>query len=192
MSRCSATGRSSGTPQSPAPRYVVLCAFHRFEIWEPGAVYTERRASHFDPDGDSRARSTRCCFSPGDEPVFVGDAGRGHPGGRRARDGGSTGARVSAKAAEPDVAATISCCRRCGAMFAEDLGAMPAVASLYARRSTSCSRIPAVRAADELGQLFAYLNEPNAIGRTEGLYAANAIRKRLAVCDNAARVHLDR
>lgn len=34
----------SGTPSSPAPRYVVLCAFHRFEVWEPGAVYTEPRA----------------------------------------------------------------------------------------------------------------------------------------------------
>ena len=34
----------SGTPSSPAPRYVVICAFHRFEIWEPGAVYSEPRA----------------------------------------------------------------------------------------------------------------------------------------------------
>lgn len=34
----------SGTPKAPAPRYVVLCAFHRLEIWEPGAVYTEPRA----------------------------------------------------------------------------------------------------------------------------------------------------
>src|SRR4051812_37258987 len=27
--------RTSGTPQTPAPRYVVLCGFHRFEVWEP-------------------------------------------------------------------------------------------------------------------------------------------------------------
>ena len=36
--------QQSGTPAQPAPRWVVLCAFHRFEIWEPGAVYTEPRA----------------------------------------------------------------------------------------------------------------------------------------------------
>ena len=37
--------QGSGTPQSPAPRYVALCAFHRFEVWEPGAVYTEPRVT---------------------------------------------------------------------------------------------------------------------------------------------------
>lgn len=35
--------RESGTPEVPAPRYVVLCSFHRFEVWEPGAVYTAPR-----------------------------------------------------------------------------------------------------------------------------------------------------
>ena len=37
--------RNAGTPQAPAPRYVVLCAFGTFEVWEPGAVYREPRAT---------------------------------------------------------------------------------------------------------------------------------------------------
>lgn len=36
--------QQSGTPRAPAPRWAVLCAFHRFEVWEPGAVYTAPRA----------------------------------------------------------------------------------------------------------------------------------------------------
>ncbi len=51
----------SGTPASPAPRYVVLCAFHRFEVWEPGAVYTEPRVA-FD-FWSCPTTSTRCCSS---------------------------------------------------------------------------------------------------------------------------------
>ena len=52
-----ATGSESGTPRAPAPRYVVLCAFHRFEIWEPGAVYTEPRLA-LDLDRPARTTST--------------------------------------------------------------------------------------------------------------------------------------
>jgi len=37
--------REAGSPEVPAPRYVVLCAFHRFEVWEPGAVYSAPRAA---------------------------------------------------------------------------------------------------------------------------------------------------
>jgi len=63
--------QSSGTPASPAPRYVVLCAFHRFEVWEPGAVYTEPRAT-FDlvelPD-----HLDALLFLAGGRPVFMHD-----------------------------------------------------------------------------------------------------------------------
>lgn len=39
--------RAAADPQRnlPAPRFVVLCAFQHFEIWEPGAYPTEPRAS---------------------------------------------------------------------------------------------------------------------------------------------------
>src|SRR4029079_6178785 len=62
--------RNSGTPQAPAPRYVVLCAFHTFEVWEPGAVYREPRATFTLeklPD-----RLDALLFLAGREPVFVG------------------------------------------------------------------------------------------------------------------------
>jgi hypothetical protein len=35
----------SGTPRSPAPRFVVLCAFHRFEVWPRRTTRTSRTAS---------------------------------------------------------------------------------------------------------------------------------------------------
>lgn len=53
----------------PAPRFVVLCSFRRFEIWEPGAYPTEPRAE-FDlvdlPD-----RIDALMFLAHREPVFV-------------------------------------------------------------------------------------------------------------------------
>lgn len=33
--------QSVGRPGAPTPPYVVLCAFHSFEVWKPGDVYTE-------------------------------------------------------------------------------------------------------------------------------------------------------
>jgi hypothetical protein len=53
----------------PAPRFVVLCAFRRFEVWEPGAYPTEPRAE-FDlvdlPD-----RMDALMFLADREPVFL-------------------------------------------------------------------------------------------------------------------------
>lgn len=53
----------------PAPRFVVLCAFRRFEVWEPGAYPSEPRAE-FDlvelPD-----RVDALMFLAEQEPVFV-------------------------------------------------------------------------------------------------------------------------
>lgn len=52
----------------PAPQYVVLCAFRRFEVWEPGAFPNEPRAE-FElvalPD-----RADALMFLAGREPVF--------------------------------------------------------------------------------------------------------------------------
>jgi hypothetical protein len=62
--------RNSGTPQTPAPRYVVLCAFHTFEVWEPGAVYREPRATF--ELGELPDRLDTLLFLAGREPVFVG------------------------------------------------------------------------------------------------------------------------
>ncbi len=62
--------QSSGTPRMPAPRYVVLCAFHRFEVWEPGALYTEPRAAFDLVNLDDNLDALN--FLVGRAPVFGG------------------------------------------------------------------------------------------------------------------------
>jgi hypothetical protein len=61
--------RNAGTPQAPAPRYVVLCAFHTFEVWEPGAIYREPRATFTLEELPDRLDAL--LFLAGAEPVFV-------------------------------------------------------------------------------------------------------------------------
>lgn len=53
----------------PAPDYVVLCAFTRFEVWEPGR-YPEAPRIVFDLD-ELPDRYTALLFLAGDEPVFA-------------------------------------------------------------------------------------------------------------------------
>src|ERR1019366_9062855 len=104
-----------------APPFVVLCAFQRFEVWEPGRFPSEPRAS-FElvelPD-----RYDTLLFLAGDEPVFVDGHAAVTTGAARLVT------ELSQRLAE----------RRCGgpderrdsalqcvwSMFAEDLGQIP-------------------------------------------------------------------
>ena len=61
----------SGSARQAAPPYVVLCAFHRFEIWQPGAVYTEPRTI-FDL-AELPENLDALAFLAGREPIFVAD-----------------------------------------------------------------------------------------------------------------------
>ncbi len=149
----------------PAPPFVVLCAFSRFEIWEPGRFPAEPRTS-FElvelPD-----RYDALLFLAGEEPVFVD----GHASVTSGAAGMVT--ELNSRLAE----------RRCGgpderrdfilqcvwSMFAEDLGQIPGhrftllVEELIANRGRS--------SADELGRLFELLNDPSRERPQHGLYA---------------------
>ena len=54
----------------PAPRFVVLCAFQRFEVWEPGAFPSEPRDEFELVDLPDRMESL--LFLADREPTFVG------------------------------------------------------------------------------------------------------------------------
>jgi len=155
---------TSGTPESPAPRWVVLCAFHRFEIWEPGAVFTEPRTA-FDlaelPD-----RLDSLLFLAGAQPVFTGTQAE------LTRD---AAAKVTAmlgmlqerKRDDPDVLRDFALqCVWC--MFAEDLQMLPG--HLFTRVVEGLLRDPDRSSTDDIGQLFRYLDEKEA-RPTQGLYA---------------------
>jgi hypothetical protein len=149
----------------PAPRFVVLCAFQRFEVWEPGRFPGDPRTS-FElvelPD-----RYDALLFLADQEPVFVD----GH-------------ASVTSGAAR--MVTELNRClaeRRCGgpderrdfilqcvwSMFAEDLGQIPGhrfkllVEDLIANPHRS--------SADELGRLFELLNDPSRERPAQGQYA---------------------
>jgi hypothetical protein len=168
----------------PAPPYVVLCAFQRFEVWEPGRFPGEPRIM-FElrelPD-----RYDALLFLAGREPVFVD--------GHAAVTSGAAHlvTELNRQLAE----------RRCGgpderrdfilqcvwSMFAEDLGQIPGhrftmiVEDLIANPHRS--------SADELGRLFEILNDPDSKrpehGQYEGVPYANG-----GLFENPTRLHLE-
>ena len=173
----------SGTPQNPAPRYVVLCSFHRFEVWEPGAVYTGPRAV-FDL-AQLPENLDALLFLAGSQPVFVGD---------------QTAVTREAVALVTDVyarlrerkAADLNVLRdfvlqSVWAMFAEDLQMLPS--HLFTRLLDGLLANPSRSSQDDLGQLFAYLNEPKNRPNA-GLYAG-APYANGSLFARPARVHLD-
>ena len=174
----------SGTPASPAPRYVVLCAFHRFEVWEPGAVYTEPRVA-FDlvelPD-----HLDALLFLAGRQPVFV------HDQTEVTREAVALVTDVyrrlrERRAADLDVLRDFVL-QSVWAMFAEDLAMLPS--HLFTRVLDGLLADPARSSLDDLGQLFAYLDEPHD-RPTEGVYAGTPYANG-SLFARPARVHLER
>lgn len=148
----------------PAPRFVVLCAFQRFEIWEPGSYPNEPRAE-FDlvdlPD-----RMDALMFLAEREPLFLETQEAvtrqavklmtslyHHLGDRHA--------------AGPDVRRNFLL-QSVWCLFAEDLGQLES--HLFTRIVDELLEHPERSSADDLGQLFVWLNRKGP--RPEaGLYA---------------------
>ncbi len=149
----------------PAPEYVVLCAFKRFEVWEPGRFPKAPRVK-FDLD-ELPDRYTSLLFLTGGEPVFnarqegvtleavgkladlfqqIEQRGEGDPQSRR---------RFILQA--------VWC------MFAEDLGQIPGQG--FTRVIDDLIANPRRSSADDLGRLFEYLDDPSPERPTHGLYA---------------------
>lgn len=159
--------RDAADPEKdiPAPEYVMLCAFRRFEIWEPGRFPNAPRVK-FDLE-ELPDRYTSLLFLTGDEPVFA------------ARQESVTLEAVGKLAdlfqqleqrSEGDpqsrrrfVLQTVWC------MFAEDLGQIPGQG--FTRVIDDLIANPRRSSADDLGRLFEYLDDPNPERPTHGLYA---------------------
>jgi hypothetical protein len=173
----------SGTPSSPAPRYVVLCAFHRFEIWEPGAVYTEPRAVVDLVDLPDNLDVLN--FLADRAPVF--ETG----GAELTREAVALVTDLYQRLQERD-AADLQVLRSfvlqsVWAMFAEDLHMLP---SHVFTRVLHALRADASRSsADDLGQLFEYLATQGP--RPEhGVYAGTPYANG-SLFTRPARVHLE-
>jgi hypothetical protein len=178
--------RQAADPQHnvPAPRYVVLCAFRRFEVWEPGA-YPNGPRGEFElrelPD-----RADALMFLAGREPVF---AGHQEPVTRHAVELVTTVYRAlgDRRAAGPDelrdfVLQAVWC------MFAEDLGQLEG--RLFTRLVDELIEHPERSTADDLGLLFEWLNRADQ--RPAGGLYRDTRYVNGGLFEHPARVHLDR
>lgn len=159
--------RNAADPERniPAPRFVVLCAFRRLEIWEPGRFPQAPRLV-MDlvelPD-----RYDALLFLVGEEPVFVGAQVE------LTRDAVAQvisvfSALKDRRAAGPDVLRNfvLQCV---WSMFAEDLGMVPE--HRFTRLVEGLVASPSRSSADELGGLFRWLNDPASERPQHGAYA---------------------
>lgn len=138
----------------PAPRFLVLCAFQRFEIWEPGAYPAAPRAT-IDLE-QLPGRPDALLFLAGDEPVFL------EPQEAVTREAVEQVTSLyealgDRRAAGPDVLRDFLLqCVWC--MFAEDLGQLDG--HLFTRLVDDLIANPRRSSHDELGGLFKVLNDP--------------------------------
>lgn len=61
---------SDSDANRPAPPYVVLCAFHRFEVWEPGRYPTAPRAVLSLEELPDKYETLLFLTGPNEEPIF--------------------------------------------------------------------------------------------------------------------------
>jgi len=158
-------GAANPDENVPAPEYVVLCSFKRFEIWEPGRFPDAPRVE-FELE-ELPDRYTSLLFLAGNEPVFTArqeavtleavgklaelfqrleQRGEGDPQSRRRF-----------------ILQSVWC------MFAEDLGQIPGQG--FTRIIDDLIANPRRSSADDLGRLFEYLDDPSPERPTHGLYA---------------------
>jgi hypothetical protein len=176
--------RESADPETntPAPPYVVLCAFSKLEIWQPGSFPGAPRVvlDLIDlPD-----QYDTLLFLAAREPVFAG--------GQAALTREAVVHLVDLyeqlserRAADPDVLRDFLL-QSVWCLFAEDLGQIPEHG--FMRILDELIAQPHHSSADELGQLFEWLNKPG--DRPEhGLYAGTPYANG-GLFENPARVHL--
>lgn len=144
--------QSVGRPGAPAPPYVILCAFHRFEVWKPGEVYTEPMASFDLPELPEH--SDALLFLAGKKPGFFAHD-------KLTRDAVALVTDLykqldEREAAEDDVLQDFVL-QVVWSMFAEDLGMLPG--HLFTQLLDGLIADPARSSVDDLGRLFGYLAE---------------------------------
>ena len=148
----------------PAPQFVVLCAFHQFEVWEPGAYPGKPRAEFELRELPERADTLM--FLAGREPVFAATQAAVT---RHAVDliTGLYRRLGDRRAAGPDVLRDFVL-QAVWCMFAEDLGQLEG--HLFSRLVDELLANPQRSSADDLGLLFDWLNRDDA-RPPGGLYA---------------------
>lgn len=141
-----------GRPGSPAPPYVVLCAFHRFEVWKPGEVYTQPLAEF--NLAELPENSDALLFLAGREPGFFAHDQLSREAVALLTD--LYGQLDERQAADDDVLQDFVL-QVVWSLFAEDLGMLPG--HLFTRLLDGLIEDPKRSSIDDLGRLFRYLAE---------------------------------
>ncbi len=168
----------------PAPPYVVICAFRRLEVWEPGQ-YPKAPRVELDLI-ELEERPEALMFLAGEEPVFTG--GRAELTRDAVEKVAELYQQLRERMAAPPMTTRDFILQCVWCMFAEDLGQLPGnvfshiVGELIASKGKRSS-------ADDLGGLFEVLNRPGD-RPTEGIYAG-ARYVNGGLFESPARVHLD-
>ncbi len=169
----------------PAPRFVVICAFRRMEIWEPGAYPKHPRLVLDLIDLPDRYEALLFLIGPGHEPVFTG--GQAALTREAVVHLVDLYEQLKERAAADRPALRDFLLQTVWCLFAEDTGQLPR--HRFTQLLEELIASPHRSSADELGGLFAALNE-RAV-REHGLYAeipyANG-----SLFARPARVHLER
>lgn len=165
-----------------APRWLVLCSFLKFEIWEPGAFPDGPRAEFGIEELVDRLDSL--LFLAGREPVFLSSQEA------VTREAVMHVTDLYAvlrerRAADPDVLRDFVL-QSVWCMFAEDLRQLDS--SLFTRIVDDLLSNPQRSSADDLGGLFRWLDEPGP--RPDGGYYAETRYVNGGLFANPAAVHL--
>jgi hypothetical protein len=178
--------KNSADPEAgtPAPRYAVLCAFRRFELWEPGSFPGEPRLV-LDLD-ELPQHFAAFSFLLGEEPIFdandetitveaVNELAQ-LLNSLEERDEGSADERRSF------LLQSVWC------MFAEDTGQLEDLG--FTRLLQGLLDNPGRSSADDLGGLFEWLNNPNPERPKHGLYQAVPYVNG-SLFEHASHIHLE-
>jgi hypothetical protein len=158
--------RESANPEEnvPAAPYVVLCAFEKFEVWEPGRFPGSPRvefALEELPD-----RYTALQFLTGGEPIFTA-----RQEAVTLETAGSLGElfhRLEDRHQGDSHSRRLFILQVVWCMFAEDLGQIPGQG--FTRVVDDLIRNPQRSSADDLGRLFELLNDPSPKRPEQGIY----------------------
>lgn len=170
-----------GKPGAPAPPYVVLCAFHRFEVWKPGDVYTQPLAEFSLTDLPENCDGL--LFLARRQPGFFAHD-------RLTRDAVTLVTDLyrqldEREAADDDVLQDFVL-QVVWSMFAEDLGMLPN--HLFTRLLAGLTEDHGRSSADDFGRLFRYMSEkePRPV---HGVYAGTPYANG-GLFERPAEVHL--
>jgi hypothetical protein len=177
--------RGAANPERnlPAPRWLVLCAFQRFEVWEPGSFPNEPRAEFGLDELPDRLDSL--LFLAGREPVFLSSQeGVTREAVKHVTDLYSE--LRERRAADSDVLRDFVL-QSVWCMFAEDLGQLEG--HLFTRIVDELLANPQRSSADDLGGLFRWLNTPG--DRPEAGFYSETRYVNGGLFVHPAEVHLD-